>query len=612
MEGDFRLGQWLVCPKLNAVQADSQTIRVEPKIMQVLVCLAAHPGDVVSKDELMRTVWTDTFVTDDVLTRAISELRRLFKDDPKQPQYIETVAKSGYRLIAPVQPAISENPRRKLWRTASVAAGSLLFLGLTLVFFLRGRLTGAKTSGTRFQSIAVLPLEDLSHDPGQEYFADGMTDQLINDLAQVKALRVVSRTSVKQFKGSRKSLPDVAKALNVDAVLEGAVLRSGGHVRITAELIDARLDKELWAHTYEGDIGDVLELQSVMADAITHEIQITVTPQEQQRIKTARRVDPDALDAYLRGQFYWNLFSEEGMRKAAEYFQEAIDKDPEWAPAYAGQAHAYHELSFYQPPKEVMPKARMAAERAVQLDPADAEAHAALAWIKWVYEWDWPGGEAEFKRAIELRPSSALAHGQYALLLDAAGRDPEALQQQRISLQLDPLSPIEKDDLGVILFHMQQQDLAIRQFLSTLSSNSQFALAHADLGDAYAVQGRFQDAIREVQAAVQYDRDPQFQGSLAWVYAISGRKQQAREILRELDRLSSQRYIPASISAAALAALGDREQAFAALQKGVQQRESNLVFIGQDPALASLRSDPRFTRLQRIIGVPDRSIRQQQ
>src|SRR5262249_42847529 len=234
-----------------------------------------------------------------------------------------------------------------------------------------------------------------------------MTDELINEVGQVKALRVVSRTSVMQFKGSRKPVKEIAKELNVDGVLEGAVLRSGGRVRITAELIDARLDKQLWAHSYEGELADVLKLQSTMASAIMSEIRVAVTAQEQQRIAGTRRVDPEALDAYLRGQFYWNQFSEDGMRQAVGYFQKAIDRDPNWAAAYAGQAHAYHELSWYQPPKQVMPKAKQAAERAIQIDPNDADAHAALGWVKWVYEWDWPNAEAEFQRAVEFRPNSA-------------------------------------------------------------------------------------------------------------------------------------------------------------------------------------------------------------
>jgi TolB-like protein/DNA-binding winged helix-turn-helix (wHTH) protein/Tfp pilus assembly protein PilF len=604
MDGDFRLGQWLVCPKLNSIQIDGRTVRLEHKFMQVLVCLAERPSEVVSKEELISRVWADTFVTDDVLTRAISELRRVLRDDAKRPQFIETVAKSGYRLIAPVERVIDEDSHReRSWRLPGVVLVSMLLAGLVVAFVLRARLAGTRASATRVQSIAVLPLEDLSHEPGQEYFADGMTDELINELGQVKALRVVSRTSVMQFKDSRKPVLEVGRMLNVDAVLEGAVLRSGGRVRITAELIDARVDKQLWAHSYEGEIGDVLKLQSSMADAITREIQIAVTAQEQRRMMNARRVDPDALDAYLRGQFYWDQFSEEGMRRAVEYFQKAIDKDPEWAAAYAGQAHAYHELSWYQPPKQVMPKAKWAAEKAIQIDASDAEAHAALAWVAWIYEWDWQGAETEFKRAIEVRPNSRLAHAQYALFLGAAGRAQEGLVEERIALRLDPLSLIDNTNLADILADNNQMQEAIEQYLMTIRMDPHFGPAHADLGKTYALQGRFEDAIREVQTGLEYDPDPQYRGLLAWIYAISGQKKLAQEALREINRLSSTQYIPASISAGALAELGEKEKALAALEKGVQDRESYVALIRRDPTLASLTSEPRFKQLLRTMRI---------
>jgi len=493
---------------------------------------------------------------------------------------------------------------RRLWPwliTVGLAALGVI-LALTSGRLRNPQPTAAKLS--RIESLAVLPFEDLSHDPGQEYFADGMTDELINRMAQVNALRVVSRTSVMQFRGSSKPLSTVAKALNVDAVLEGAVLRSAGRARITAELIDARSDKQLWAHSYEGDIGDVLKLQSNMAEAITREIQVAVTSQEKQRIISARRVDPDALDAYLHGQFYWNRFSEEGMHKAVEYFQKAIDKEPEWAAAYAAQAHAYHELSWYQPPEQVMPKARSAAEKAIQIDPGDSDAYAALAWVKWVFDWDWQGAETDFKHAIELQPNNALAHAQYALFLDAAGHGQTALDEEQIALRLDPLSAIQNCNLGDMLADNHQMERAIEQYLKTIRIDPQFAAGHAGLAMAYASQGRFQVAIREMQTGLKYDSDPQFRGWLAWIFAVSGQKQRARETLAELNKRSNQQYIPASISASALAALGEREKALAALEKGVQQRESNLAFIRLDPPFSSISSDPRLERVLRAIRLP--------
>jgi TolB-like protein/Tfp pilus assembly protein PilF len=499
---------------------------------------------------------------------------------------------------------VPPNVYRRLlpWLITVGLAALVVILALTSGRLRNPQPTAAKLS--RIESLAVLPFEDLSHDPGQEYFADGMTDELINRLAQVNALRVVSRTSVMQFRGSSKPLSTVAKALNVDAVLEGAVLRSGGRARITAELIDARSDKQLWAHSYEGDIGDVLKLQSNMAEAITREIQVAVTAQEQQRIISARRVDPDALDAYLHGKFFWDRFSEEGMHKAVEYFQKAIDKEPEWAAAYAAQAHAYHELSWYQPPEQVVPKARWAAEKAIQLDPNDSDAYAALAWVKWVYDWDWQGAETDFKHAIELQPNNALAHAQYALFLDCAGRGQAALDEEHLALRLDPLSLILNSNLGDILADNHQTDQAIQQYLKTIRMDPQFAAGHAGLAIAYASQQRFQDAIREMQTELEYDSNSEDRGWFAWIFAVSGQKERARQTLRELDKISKHQYIPASSALSALVALGEREKALAALEKAVQERESNLAFIREEPTFSSLSSDPRFERVLRAIRLP--------
>jgi TolB-like protein/DNA-binding winged helix-turn-helix (wHTH) protein/Flp pilus assembly protein TadD len=603
MAGGFRIAECTVEPQLNTLKRDGHAVRLEPKVMQVLVCLSERHGELVTKEQLIRAVWADTFVADDVLTRCISELRKALGDDPKQPRFIETISKSGYRLIAPIQPLSAENsPRKRSWLVPGGGLVFLLLVGLGVALVLRARITAARAKVTPLQSIAVLPLEDLSHDPGQEFFADGMTDELINEVGQVKALRVVSRTSVMQFKGSRKPIKEIAKALNVDAVLEGAVLRSGGRVRITAQLIDARLDKQLWAHSYEGDLGDVFQLQSTMANAIITEIQIAVTPKEQQRMTSTRRVDPEALDAYLHGQFYWNQFSEEGMRQAVDHFQKAIDRDPNWPAAYAGQAHAYHELSWYQPPKQVMPKAKWAAEKAIQIDPNDADAHAALGWVKWVYEWDWTGAEAEFRLAIALGPNSSRARAQYALFLGSEGRSHEALEQEHLALELDPLSSINNTNLGDILSSSGQTDQAIAQYREVIGIDPHFGSAHEGLGLAYARTGRFDEAVKEILAGLEYDHDPQYRGELAWTYAIAGQKQRALETLQELNKLSNQQYVPASISAEALAALGEKEKAIAALEKGIQERESNLAFMKVDQDWGPLKSDARVQRLLQIIG----------
>jgi len=615
MELTFCVGDWLVHTRLNRVESNGRTVRLEPKVMQVLVCLAEQPGEVISKEQLLRTVWADTFVTDEVLTRSISELRRVFQDDPKAPHVIETVPKGGYRLIAavaavatgagvkaeaPQQAALFQRRKRWLFFVAilvMIAAGSLAVW--------RSRRTADVPSTLRVNALAVLPLENLSHDPQQDYFADGMTDQLTNELAQVKSIRVVSRTSVMQFKGSNKPLPEIARMLNVDAVVEGAVLRSGARMRISAELVDAHSDKQLWAHSYEGEIGDVLQLQNKLATAITNQIQATVTPDEHQRLIRTRPIDPDAFDDYLRGQYYWNRFSEESMQKAVALFRQAIEKEPTWAPPYAGLAHSYHELAWYMPPKEVMPKAKMAAEKALELDLTSAEAHAALGRVRWVYGWDWTGADSEFQRANALNPNSAQAHAQYALFLSSAGRVPEALEQEHRALLLDPLSLIDNDNLGDILADNHQLEEAVRQLHTTISMDAEFGDAHASLAYTYAKQGRFPDAIREMKLALQYDADPVYRGNLAWIYAISGDKGNARKTIADLRRLSARQYVPTSIMAGALAELGETEQALAALEMGVQEHSSNLSMIrlDQETLYRRLRSEPRFQAVLRRIGV---------
>jgi len=396
------VGEWTVFPELNSLERYKRTVRVAPKVMQVLLILCEHSGQVVSKEQIFHRIWPDTFVSDEVLTRSISELRKVFEDSPQEPKYIQTIPKVGYRLVAPVlsepRKGVDTGHRKKL---ATVTAIILLAAAATL-YILRPRERLA--SKAVVTSLAVLPLANLSGDASQDYFADGMTDELTTRLSNISALRVISRTSVLHYKNTQKTIPEIARELNVDAVLEGSVLRSGDKVRISAQLIQARTDRHLWAESYERDVRDVLSLQSDVARAVAREIGIQVTPQEDRELTAVKAVNPEANDPYLKGLYYWGEFTEEGMTKAVHYFQDTIQKQPDYAPAYAGLANAYHELAFYIEPKEVMPKGKEAAMRALDLDSSDSEAHAALGWIKWHYDWDWRGAEQEYTRAIELNP----------------------------------------------------------------------------------------------------------------------------------------------------------------------------------------------------------------
>jgi TolB-like protein/DNA-binding winged helix-turn-helix (wHTH) protein len=385
MEGDFRLGEWLVRPRLGSVQSNGRVERIEPKCMQVLVCLASRPGEVVSKEELMRAVWTDTFVTDEVLTRAISELRRTLSDDAKRPRLIETIPKIGYRIIAPVQPVTPDPPSRKASRRKLLTVLALLFvMGAILALVAYDRFSRKQALAARVRSIAVLPLDNLSHDPEQEYFADGMTEALINNLSKVGALRVISRTSVMRYRTNRKSLPEIARDLRVDAIVEGSVQRSANRVRITAQLIDGKTDAHLWAQSFDRDLSDVLALESEVAQAVTSEIRITLTPADLAKLPPPHVVSQKAHDAYLRGRYLWNTRSKQGLEQSIRFYQQAVQDDPQYALACAGIADSYIllENDGQMPASEANPEIKIAALKAVAADSNLADAHMMLADVK--------------------------------------------------------------------------------------------------------------------------------------------------------------------------------------------------------------------------------------
>ncbi len=460
-------------------------------------------------------------------------------------------------------------------------------------------------------SLAVLPLENLSGDPQQDYFADGMTEALITDLAQIRSLRVISRTSVMQYKGSRKPLPEVARALHVDAVVEGSVLRSGERVRITAQLIQARTDRHLWAKTYERDLRDVLALQSEVASAIAQEVKVKLTPQEQVRMASSRPVDREAYEAYLKGSYFWNKRTPEGLTKATEFFQQAIEKDPGYALAYAGLAESYFALSFYGDvaPKQYFPRVKEAATKALEIDDTLAEAHASLASTLTFYDWDWPSAEREFRRALELNPSYAMGHRAYASYLSAMGRHREAIAEAKRAQELDPLSLDVNTMAGRCFYHARQYDQAIEQYRRALEIDPNFTIAHQFSGKAYAQKGMYREALAELQeaGAVYKEAGAGYTEPLSvigLVYAVSGRPGQAQHVLEELKAIRKQKYVPPWSIVRVYAGLGQKDQAFAWLEKGFQERDNRLIWLKVDPMFDNLRCDPRFADLLRRLRFP--------
>ena len=499
------------------------------------------------------------------------------------------------------------SPRKpRLWwllgglATAGVAVFAALGAGT-----LRERLSPSSPAPT-IRSLAVLPLENLSRDPEQEYFADGMTEALTTELAQISSLKVISRTSVVQYKGTKKPLPQIARELAVDAVIEGAVQRSGDKVGITVQLIQAPTDRHLWAKSYERGLRDVLELQRDAAHAIADEIKAKLTPPEKVHLARARPINSEAYEDYLKGHY---LLSTEGnMRKGIAYFERAIQKDPNYALAYAGLAESYITLSTPGgdlPPNAALPQAKAAATKALAIDDSLGEAHSALAHVIELYDWDWQGAEKEYRRALELNPNDAMTHDWYGAYLQAMGRNEEGFVQVRQAMQLDPLNAHLARDLGYHFYTARQYDEAIRAFQKTFELEPDDGEAHLGLGWVYGEKKMYREAIAELEKVVNlWDRGEVAVASLGKILGYSGRKQEARKLLEELEGRSKHRYISPYLIALVQIGLGERDQAVASLEHGYTNRDQWMMFLNADPRWDDLRSDPRFQDLLRRMNFP--------
>lgn len=508
-------------------------------------------------------------------------------------------------------PAPDLSARRK---PASVRARWVLMASLLAILvialpisLLKVRAWQARTKATSqiasIRSLAVLPLENLSRDPEQEYFADGMTDELTTELAHISALRVVSRTSAMRYKRTTKTLPQIARELQVDGVIEGSVLRSDDSVRINTQLVLAQADKQLWAHSYQRELKDVLQLQGELARDIAEQIKIKITPQEELRLATTRTVDPGSHEAYLKGLYHWNKGTEEHYRDARNYFKQAIALDPNYAPAYAGLAD-YFWATDELPPSLAMPLARENVLKALALDDGLADAHKTLAIIKFYGDWDWVAAEREFRRALALNPSYSEGHRMYSVYLSALGREEDAFGEIQTAQQLDPLSLTTSVTAGWISYYARQYDRALQQCRGVLELDPNWSPAHECLGDAYTAKGNFPQAIAESQqAATGSGHDPMRLAGLGRIYALAGRESDARKILTELNQASKTEYIAPYFFAMIEGALGEKDQAFAWLEKGFNGRDAYLARLRVDIAMDPLRSDVRFKTLLQRVGL---------
>jgi len=586
---------------------------------EILRVLLEQPHEVVTREELRRHLWPDnTFVDYDLaLKRVINRLREALGDSADNPRFIETIPRKGYRFIAPVSPngverTVAESPvkdavagsspfRRSRELRIVLGLGAVVtLLALGLAISRLGLSRSTPGSATQIHSLAVLPLQNLSADPAQEYFSDGMTDALITDLAQIGSLKVISRTSSMQYKQTKKSLPDIARELNVDGIIEGTVQRSGDRVRITAQLIHGPSDKHIWARSYEQDIHDVFALQRDLTQEIARGIQAQLNPTNQARLAQARPANVKALDAYLQGSYYLNRFTEEDVRKAQEFFQQAIDSDPAFAPAYAGMALAHYE--HFRHSSEEAAIAKRAAQRALELDPTLSDAWLTLGKIK-IESWDWPGTEEDYRKAIELNPSNASAHQELGEYLHEMGRRDEGLKECQIAQQLDP----NANHLGEILESRGEFDRSIELTLIMLRKDPNNVVLHYDLYLDYEDKGMYKGAVQHLEQAWALAGFPEVAASLNRAFTVSGYTGALREYAKQLEHLhaAGKIFLPVNL-AGVYAILGDKDRAFYWLEEAYQHGGSGipLWMLKSCHALGPLQSDPRYTNLLRRMGLP--------
>jgi TolB-like protein/DNA-binding winged helix-turn-helix (wHTH) protein len=629
----YEFGPFRLDPAERLLVRDGEKVPLTPKVFDTLLALVESSGRLLEKDDLLQRVWPESFVEEGNLARNVSTLRKVLGENGDGQSYIETVPTRGYRFVGVVKKIASNasgtiyaepvdqesrvrypdllsarserdlGPRKTLSARRWLVLGGLVALALGTMLYVFTRRHATDATRPEIRSLAVLPLQNLSGDPAQEYFADGMAEALISSLAQIRALRVISRTSVMSFKETKKllpPLPEIARELKVDAVIEGSVQRENGRVKVMIQLVHGPTDTHLWARDYERTETDILKLQGEMARAIADEIRIQVTPEERARLVSAATVNPAAHEAYLLGRYHFWKLNEEDLKLAIGHFERALQIEPRYAGAYADLSLAWQYRSFFGAAtlKESESPARATAQRALELDDSQAAAHFAVGHVKYLYDWNWTGAEKDYRRALELDPNNLDAHYYYSKLLQTVGRLPEAIHEIERARQLDPLSSMVESFFGQALYNARKYDEAVPHLERAIELEPRNFLACRRLANVYAQMGRYDDALafHEKAGGGGY--------FVARVYARMGKPTKARQMLEEV-RVKTDPTGLQPLGAAAFAAVGDKDEAFRLLMNKIDEHVlPGLFFIKVDPVFDSLRSDLRWKEVLRRMNLP--------
>ncbi len=585
----YEFGLFHLDPAEGLLLHRGRALPLTQKQLATLLVLVQNAGRLVKKEDLMNQVWSDACVEPANLTQTIFVLRKVLAQHEPLVQFIETAPRHGYRFVAPVKKLqVEPDPAPELTNAKS------------------GAVSGAEDAASHddFRSLAVLPFINATASADGDYFADGLTESIINRLSKLPRLRVVARASVFRYQGQPVDAQKVGQDLNVRTVFTGRLVQLGDRLIIKVDLSDVAGGWQLWGEQYQRKLSDILAMQDEIATEISNALSIKLTARERHELNKHYTDNIDAYHLYLKGRYHWNKYSHNGLKKALDFFQQAIELDPTYALAYAGMADCYYRLSnVYLKPAQAMPRARAAALQALEIDDTLAEAHAALGLIKMLHEWDWPGAELEFRRALDLNQNSSIAHQRLGFYFNLLGCSEEAIAQLRIARNLDPLSTQISQGFSLAFLQLDQYDRALEEMRTTLEMESNHAPTIYLLGWVHLRKGEPAEALALFEKAAAMDDCQMFLGALGHAYAVCGMRDKARDMLDQMQQESQERYISEYSRAVVHAGLGEKDEAFACLELAYEEHSDMMAWLTIGPEWTSLRSDPRFASLQRRVGL---------